>query len=54
MKEFLLTDYHGKKQLVNDKYGCCLLPTTYSLGKSSEYRDLISDFSSKHAEFKEG
>ena len=52
--EFLLTDYHGKKQIVNDKYGCCLLPTTYSLGKSEEYRDLISDISSKHAIFKEG
>ena len=51
MNPFILTDYHGKKKMVNEKYGCCLLPTTYSLGKSEEYRDLITDFSSKHAEF---
>jgi hypothetical protein len=53
MEEFELTDYHGKKQLVNDKYGCCLLPTTYTLGKSQEYANLLSHESSKHAIYKE-
>lgn len=54
MNEFLLTDYHGKKQIVNDKYGCCLLPTSYTLGKSNEYRELITHASSTHAIYKEG
>lgn len=54
MENFELTDYKGNKQIVTDKYGCCLLPTTYSLGKSEEYRDLISDMSSKHSIYKEG
>lgn len=54
MNEFLLTDYNGKKQIVNDKYGCCLLPTSYTLGKSNEYRDLIEHASSIHAIYKEG
>ena len=46
-------DYKGKKQVVNDKYGCVLIPTTYELGKSEEYANLISDESSKRAIFKE-
>ena len=54
MEEFELKDYHGKTVKVNDKYGCCLLPTTYTLGKSQEYTNLISDESSKHAIWKEG
>ena len=28
-------------------HGCCLVPTTYILGKALEYADLISDNSSK-------
>jgi hypothetical protein len=53
MDEFLLTDEYGVTKKVNDKYGCCLLPTSYTLGKSNEYRELIDDISSKHAIFKE-
>lgn len=53
MTSFELTDYKGKKQVVNDKYGCVLIPTTYELGKSEEYANLISDESSKRAIFKE-
>ena len=53
MSPFELTDYKGKKQVVNDKYGCVLIPTTYELGKSEEYANLISDESSKRAIFKE-
>lgn len=50
---FELTDYLGKKAIVNDKSGCCLLPTTYVLGKSEEYANLISDDSSHRAIYKE-
>ena len=53
MKEFELTDYKGKKKIVNDKHGVILIPTTYELGKSEEYSNLISDESSKRAIFKE-
>ena len=49
---FELTDYNGKKSIVKDKSGCCLLPTTYVLGKSEEYANLIDD-SSKRAIYKE-
>lgn len=47
--KFILTDYKGNKYEVTDKYGCCLLPTTYTLGKSFEYIELLSDLSSKRA-----
>lgn len=51
MQDFMLTDYLGNKELITEKYGCCLLPTTYSLGISEEYAELISDESSKHARY---
>lgn len=50
---FELTDYLGVKMLVNDKSGCCLLPTTYVLGKALEYANLLTDASSKRAKYKE-
>lgn len=53
MQEFMLTDYQGKKEKVSEKYGCCLVPTQYTLGKSSEYAELIEHGSSTHAIFKE-
>ena len=53
MSSFELTDYLGKKSIVSDKSGCCLLPTTYVLGKSEEYANLISDDSSKRSIYKE-
>lgn len=53
MQKFELTDYKGKKEIVTDKYGVVLVPTTYELGKSEEYSNLISDESSKRAIFKE-
>lgn len=52
-ESFILTDYLGNKLEVTDKYGCCLVPTTYVLGKSEEYANLLSDESSKRAIFKE-
>ena len=53
MEEFNLVDYLGETMQVTDKYGCCLVPTTYVLGKSEEYASLISDESSKRAIYKE-
>ena len=51
MEHFMLTDYKGITQEVTEKYGCTLIPTTYSLGISEEYFNLISDESSKHAKY---
>ena len=52
--EFDLKDYQGNIEKVNQRYGCCLVPTTYELGKSEEYTYLISDESSKRAIYEEG
>ena len=49
-----LTDYLGYKFIVEDKTGCCILPDSYTLGKSLEYADLISDNSSNRSIYKEG
>ena len=46
-----LTDYQGNTTRVTDTSGCCILPTTYILGKSDEYADLISDNSSARARY---
>lgn len=51
--EFNLKDYQGNYYNVNDVSGCCIVPTTYVLGKALEYSNLISDNSSKRARFKE-
>ena len=50
---FELVDYTGKSYIVKDKSGCCLLPTTYVLGKALEYASLLTDSSSKRAVYKE-
>ena len=47
------TDYLGFKTIVSDKSGCSLIPTTYILGKSLDYVNLISDNSSARARYKE-
>ena len=52
-QEYNLSDYAGIKYLVKDRYGICIIPTTYKLGISDEYANLISDDSSKHARYKE-
>lgn len=49
----LLIDDNGVKCIVNDISGCAIVPTTYVLGKSIEYANLISDDSSKRAVYKE-
>jgi hypothetical protein len=48
-----IIDYQGNEYTVKDKTGCCIVPTTYILGKALEYADLISDNSSKRAKYKE-
>lgn len=48
-----IIDYLGVKSKVNDKSGCCLLPTTYKLGKSLDYANLLTENSSKRAKFNE-
>lgn len=53
MNEFELEDYQGNKELLKNKYGCVLVPTTYVLGKSQEYATLISDESSARAIYNE-
>lgn len=47
-----ITDYQGNTELIEQSSGSCLLPTTYVLGKSEEYADLI-ELSSNRAKFKE-
>lgn len=48
-----MTDYQGNDLIVDDISGCCIFPNTYTLGKSLEYANLISDNSSKRARYKE-
>ncbi len=48
-----LIDYLGNKETITDKSGCCILPTTYILGKSQEYEHLLSDESAKRAIYNE-
>ena len=50
---FNLKDYQGNIYNITDISGCCVVPTTYVLGKALEYSNLISDNSSKRARFKE-
>ena len=51
MQDFEITDYKGKKYTVKEKYGCVLIPTTYELGKSQDYANLITDNYSNVAVF---
>ena len=46
-------DYLGKEAFVTDKSGCCLVPTTYELGKAEDYMELIKEKSSERALYKE-
>ncbi len=47
-----IVDYLGVKYKVDDKSGCCLLPTTYKLGKSLDYANLLTDNSTNRSKFK--
>ena len=48
-----LEDYQGNIELLKNKYGCVIVPTTYVLGKSQDYANLISDNSESRAIFVE-
>lgn len=52
-QEIDMTDYQGNVYHVNDKSGCCLVPTTYKLSKALEYTDLLDEESSRRAIFNE-
>lgn len=52
-EKFTLTDYQNEKLEIKDKYGCCLIPTTYKLGIAEEYFELITNESSRHSIYKE-
>lgn len=47
-----LRDYLGIKKRITDMGGCCILPTSYTLNKSNDYRNLLIDNSSKRARYK--
>lgn len=46
-----LTDYQGNVEKVVMKSAVCLIPTSYTLGKSHDYQQLLTDNSSKRARF---
>ena len=50
---YTLTDYTGVEYTVTDKSGCCILPNSYTLGKSLDYCHLLSDDSSRRCLYKE-
>ena len=50
----VMKDYLGNIFYVADKSGVCILPDTYTLSKSLEYANLLSDNSSARAIYKEG
>lgn len=53
-EDFDMTDFQGNTVLVTDRFGSCILPTTYELGKSQDYADLINENSAKISRFMEG
>ena len=51
--EFNLKDYQGNDEVITQKYGAVLVPTTYELGKAEEYMNLISENSSRRSVYNE-
>lgn len=52
--EMELEDYQGNVVIENNISGCCILPTTYVLGKALDYMHLLSDDSSARSIYLEG
>ena len=52
-KSVEVVDYQGKAEIVSQKTGACLVPTTYVLSKSLEYANFLEDESSKRSVYKE-
>lgn len=48
-----ITDFQGNTVKVDDKSGCCLVPTTYTLGKALEYAYLLDQESTERAIYNE-
>lgn len=48
----MLTDYLGNDLLITDKSGICFLPATYTLGKSYDYIELLTDLTSRRSIYK--
>ena len=48
--EIEVTDYLGNTELITDKYGIALFPTTYKIGSTSEYIKYVSNSKSKYLE----
>lgn len=53
-ENFILKDIDENYEEIKDRYGVSLVPTTYELGKSIEYAELITSESSDRAIYKEG
>lgn len=53
MKAITIKDYQKNKFVSYETKGACMLPTTYELGKSEEYAELVLDESSPRAIYKE-
>ena len=53
MQPVELKDYQGNTIVVNDKSGCCLVPTTYNLKKALEYCMLLDSESTERAKYNE-
>jgi hypothetical protein len=49
----MMEDYQGNIYKVDDVSGCCLLPCSYTLGKSLDYADLINDSVSERSLYNE-
>lgn len=52
-KPFEFNDIEGNTVALQDKYGSCIVPTTYVLGRSTDYVNLLTDESSARARYKE-
>ena len=52
-KPIMMKDYQGNIYKVDDVSGCCLLPCSYTLGKSLDYADLINDSVSERSLYNE-
>lgn len=52
MKIFKLKDYKGKEEKISEIYGCILVPTTYTLNKSEDYVNMLTENSSRRAVYK--
>ena len=53
-QESTFVDCQGNEWINKDKSGCCFVPASYTLGKSEEYANLLSENSSNRAYYKGG